>query len=118
MLDEVIQYMKQLQAHLQMMNWMKMYSSIMLPIAMQQQQLKMSMMMTQMGIGMRMSKEMTMNMNNINIPSIPPMLHLPPFMPVASCADQLLGEPPKVLLTLLHTFNKLFHAHKLIIGFT
>ncbi|XP_068478133.1 transcription factor UNE10-like isoform X1 [Phaseolus vulgaris] len=115
MLDEVIQYMKQLQAHLQMMNWMKMYSSIMLPIAMQQQQLKMSMIMTQMGIGMRMSKEMTMNMNNINIPSIPPMLHLPPFMPVASCADQLLGEPPKSVTVDAYSkmaalYNQMYHS--------
>ncbi|XP_027906579.1 transcription factor UNE10-like [Vigna unguiculata] len=105
MLDEVIQYMKQLQAHLQMMNWMKMYSSMMLPITMQQQQLKMSMMMAQMGIGMRMNKDMAMNMNmnmdmnmnmnNMNIPTIAPMLHLPPFMPMAPCGDRLLAEPEK-----------------------
>ncbi|KOM57494.1 hypothetical protein LR48_Vigan11g052700 [Vigna angularis] len=107
MLDEVIQYMKQLQAHLQMMNWMKMYSSMMLPITMQQQQLKMSMLMAQMGMGMRMSKDMAMNMNmnmdmnmnmnmnNMNIPTIAPMLHLPPFMPMASCADRLLADLEK-----------------------
>ncbi|KAK7390213.1 hypothetical protein VNO78_25512 [Psophocarpus tetragonolobus] len=95
MLDEVIQYMKQLQAQVQMMNWMKMYSSMMLPITMQQQ-LKMSMMMAQMGIGMGMNKDMVMNMNNImNIPHIPRMLHVPPFMPMASCPDPLQGASNK-----------------------
>ena len=82
----------------------------MLPITMQQQQLKMSMMMAQMGIGMRMSKDMTMNMdmmnmNNMNIPAISPMLHLPPFMPMASCGDPLLAEPEKVLPP-LHTLSR------------
>ncbi|RDX68398.1 Transcription factor UNE10, partial [Mucuna pruriens] len=94
MLDEVIQYMKNLQAQLVMMNWMKMYSSMMLPITMQQQ-LKMSMMMTQMCIAMGMNKDMVMNMN---IPTIPPVLHptVPtPFMPVASCGDGLQGAPAK-----------------------
>ena len=93
MLDEVIQYMKQLQAQVQMMNWMKMYTSMMLPITMQQQQqqqqLKMSMMMAQMGMGMGMSKDMVMNMNSMNIPGFPPMLPFPSFMPMAPCGDQL-----------------------------
>ena len=101
MLDEVIQYMKQLQAQVQMMNWMKMYTSMMLPITMQQQQqqqqLKMSMMMAQMGMGMGMSKDMVMNMNSMNIPGFPPMLPFPSFMPMAPCGDQLQGTPGKVL---------------------
>ncbi|KAG2380551.1 Transcription factor UNE10 Basic helix-loop-helix protein [Vigna angularis] len=71
------------------------------------QQLKMSMLMAQMGMGMRMSKDMAMNMNmnmdmnmnmnmnNMNIPTIAPMLHLPPFMPMASCADRLLADLEK-----------------------
>ncbi|XP_014490323.1 transcription factor UNE10 isoform X2 [Vigna radiata var. radiata] len=122
MLDEVIQYMKQLQAHLQVMNWMKMYSSMMLPITMQQQQLKMSMMMAQMGMGMRMSKDMAMNMNmnmdmnmnNMNIPTIAPMLHLPPFMPMASCADRLLAEPEKsetvdAYSKMVALYNQMYH---------
>ncbi|KAG4403540.1 hypothetical protein GLYMA_01G133501v4 [Glycine max] len=101
MLDEVIQYMKQLQAQVQMMNWMKMYTTMMLPITMQQQQqqLKMSMMMAQMGMGMGMgmgmNKDMVMNMNSMNIPGIPPMLPFPPFMPMVSCGDQLQGTPEK-----------------------
>ncbi|WVZ16153.1 hypothetical protein V8G54_009135 [Vigna mungo] len=122
MLDEVIQYMKQLQAHLQVMNWMKMYSSMMLPITMQQQQLKMSMMMAQMGMGMRMSKDMAMNMNmnmdmnmnNMNIPTIAPMLHIPPFMPMASCADRLLAEPEKsetvdAYSKMVALYNQMYH---------
>lgn len=99
MLDEVIQYMRQLQAQVQMMNWMKMYSSMMLPITMQQQQLKMSMMMTQMCIGMGMNKDMVMNMNGINIPVIPPLLHPNPFMPMPSF-DQLQGAPPEKSVTM------------------
>ncbi|TKY63652.1 Transcription factor UNE10 [Spatholobus suberectus] len=103
-LDEVIQYMKQLQAQVQMMNWMKMYSSMMLPITMQQQ-LKMSMMMAQMGIGMGMSSNMVMNMNSMNIPCIPPVLHPSPFMPVASCGDRLQGAPEKSVT--MDAFNRM-----------
>ncbi|XP_061370757.1 transcription factor UNE10-like isoform X2 [Gastrolobium bilobum] len=91
MLDEVIEYLKQLQAQVQIMNWMKM-SLMMLPITMQQQQLKMAMM-AQMGIGMGMG----MGMNNMNIPAIPPVLHPNPFMPMPSwdaCGgDQMQGAP-------------------------
>jgi len=71
--------------------------------------------MAQMGIGMRMNKDMAMNMdmnmnmNNMNIPTIAPMLHLPPFMPMAPCGDRLLAEPEKVL--------PLLHTYKLIMGF-
>lgn len=94
MLDEVIQYMKQLQAHVEMMNWMKMYSSMMLPTITMQQQLKMSMMMAHMCIGMGMNKDMIMNMNNMNmnIPVIPPLLHPTPFL---SMRDQLQGAQDK-----------------------
>ncbi|KAJ1392088.1 Myc-type, basic helix-loop-helix [Sesbania bispinosa] len=84
MLDEVIEYLKQLQTQVQMMNWMKM-STMMLPITMQQQ-LQMSMM-AQMGMGMGM---------DMNIPNIPPVF---PFMPMASSwdacgGDRLQGAPP------------------------
>ncbi|KAK7349693.1 hypothetical protein VNO77_07268 [Canavalia gladiata] len=99
MLDEVIQYMKQLQAQVQMMNWMKMYSTMMLPITMQQQ-LKMSMMAHMgMGMGKNMGMSMGMDMNTINIPGIPPMFPPSPFMPMASwnaCGgDGLLGAQSK-----------------------
>ncbi|CAJ1948370.1 unnamed protein product [Sphenostylis stenocarpa] len=108
MLDEVIQYMKQLQANLQMMNWMKM---MMVPITMQHQQLKMCMMMAQMGIGMGMSKDMVMNMNNMNIA---PMLHLPPFVPMPSCGDPLQGEPEKSMTMdayskMVALYNQMYH---------
>ncbi|KAG5053890.1 hypothetical protein JHK85_006400 [Glycine max] len=117
MLDEVIQYMKQLQAQVQMMNWMKMYTSMMLPITMQQQQqqqLKMSMMMAQMGMGMGMSKDMVMNMNSMNIPGFPPMLPFPSFMPMAPCGDQLQGTPEKSVTmdaysTMASLYQQLFH---------
>ncbi|KAL2337584.1 hypothetical protein Fmac_012030 [Flemingia macrophylla] len=101
MLDEVIQYMKQLQAQVEMMNWMNMYSSMMLPTITMQHQLKMSMMMAQMCIGMGMNKDMGMNIhNNINMntnfPTISPLLHPTPFMPMASCGiDRLQGAPEK-----------------------
>lgn len=116
MLDEVIQYMKQLQAQVQMMNWMKMYTSMMLPITMQQQQqqqLKMSMMMAQMGMGMGMSKDMVMNMNSMNIPGFPPMLPFPSFMPMAPCGDQLQGTPEKVMP--FYTVFFFFFAFKILV---
>ncbi|KAF8380507.1 hypothetical protein HHK36_027994 [Tetracentron sinense] len=86
MLDEVIEYLKQLQAQVQMMNGMNM-SHMMLPMTMQQQ-LQMSMM-AQMGMGMSMGMGMGMGVMDINsmarpnITGIPPVLHPSAFMPMA-----------------------------------
>ncbi|KAL0397731.1 UNVERIFIED_CONTAM: Transcription factor UNE10 [Sesamum calycinum] len=85
MLDEVIEYLRQLQAQVQMMGRMNM-SSMMLPLAMQQQ-LQMSMMPHMgMGIGMGMGMPGVMEMNAISRaggmpPVIPPTN---PFMPLPS----------------------------------
>ena len=80
MLDEVIDYLKQLQAQVQMMSRMNI-PAMMLPVAMQQQ-LQLSMM-NPMGMGMGM----TMDMNAIgrpNIAAISPVLHPTPFIPMTS----------------------------------
>ncbi|KAJ9188594.1 hypothetical protein P3X46_003936 [Hevea brasiliensis] len=85
MLDEVIEYLKQLQAQVQMMSRMNM-QPMMLPMAMQQQ-LQMSMLAPMnmgLGVGMGMG---VMDMNSIarlNIPGISPVLHPSAFMPMAS----------------------------------
>ncbi|KAK8654585.1 hypothetical protein V6N13_128544 [Hibiscus sabdariffa] len=76
MLDEVIEYLKQLQAQVQMMSRMNL-PPMMLPMAMQQQ-LQMSMILSQMGMGMGMN-----NMGRPNIIGIPPVLPNP-FMTIAS----------------------------------
>ncbi|KAE8693779.1 Transcription factor UNE10 [Hibiscus syriacus] len=65
MLDEVIDYLKQLQAQVQMMNRMNI-PPMMLPMAMQQQ-LQMSMMAPAMGMGMGMG---VMDMNTMGRPNI------------------------------------------------
>lgn len=110
MLDEVIEYLKNLQAQVQIVNRFNM-SSMMMPMNMQQQ-LQMSIMnqmgmgmgmgMTgmPMGIGMGMGMDMnTMNRANIpNIPGMPPVLHPSAFMPMASwdvggSCDRLQGPP-------------------------
>ncbi|XP_047976870.1 transcription factor UNE10-like isoform X2 [Salvia hispanica] len=68
MLDEVIEYLKQLQAQVHMMSRMNMnmnMPSMMLPLALQQQQLQMSMMGC-MGMGMGV-----MDMNTIPRPAVP-----------------------------------------------
>lgn len=83
MLDEVIDYLKQLQAQVQMMSRMNM-PAMMLPVAMQQQ-LQLSMM-SPMGMGIGMGMDMNMNtMARPNIPGISPaVLHPNPFMSMAS----------------------------------
>lgn len=90
MLDEVIEYLKQLQAQVHLMNRMNM-SSIMLPLAMQQQ-LQMSMMATPMGFGVNMGMGLghhhhpMMDMNAMaaarpnNISAISSVLPPPPFV--------------------------------------
>lgn len=87
MLDEVIEYLKQLQAQVQMMSRMNM-QPMMLPLALQQQ-LQMSMMapmsigMAGMGMGMGV-----MDMNTIaarsNMTGIPPALHPTAFIPLTT----------------------------------
>ncbi|KVH91215.1 hypothetical protein Ccrd_006776 [Cynara cardunculus var. scolymus] len=94
MLDEVIEYLKQLQAQIHMMSRMNM-SPMMMPLAMQQQQqIQMAMMNPMgmgigMGIGMGMPGVMDLNAiggNRSNIPGIPPVFHPATFMqtPMAS----------------------------------
>ncbi|KAI3804236.1 hypothetical protein L1987_25627 [Smallanthus sonchifolius] len=94
MLDEVIEYLKQLQAQIHMISRMSM-SPMMMPLAMQQQQqqqLQMAMMNPMgmgMGIGMGMGMGMGMpgvvDLNAIgssrpNISGMPPVYHPTPFM--------------------------------------
>nr|GMD59367.1 transcription factor UNE10-like [Ipomoea batatas] len=101
MLDEVIEYLKQLQAQVQMMSRMNM-SPMMFPLAMQQQ-LQMSMMApaaaAAMGMNMAGMGMGVMDMNSVaaaagrsNIPGIPGLLHpaaasaaAAAFMPMAAC---------------------------------
>ncbi|KAK2413863.1 phytochrome interacting factor [Trifolium repens] len=109
MLDEVIEYLKQLQAQVHMVNRFNM-SPMMMPMTMQQQ-LQMSMMnpmgmgmgmgMAGMGMGMGMpGMGMDMNaMDRANIPGMPQVLHPSAFMPMASwdagsSSDRLQGPPP------------------------
>ncbi|KAH7687652.1 Transcriptional repressors of the hairy/E(spl) family (contains HLH) domain-containing protein [Dioscorea alata] len=91
MLDEVIDYLKQLQAQVQMMNRMSGFPQMMMPMAMPQ--LQMSLManmahmaqMTQMGLGMGMGMGM-MDMATINRaghPAMPPLLHPSAFASLA-----------------------------------
>ncbi|XP_038683375.1 transcription factor UNE10 isoform X2 [Tripterygium wilfordii] len=100
MLDEVIEYLKQMQAQVQMMSRMNL-QPMMLPMAMQQQ-LQMSMM-APMSMGMRMGMGMgmgVMDMNSIghpNMAGMTPMLHPSAFMPVPSwdgLGDRLQAAAP------------------------
>ncbi|KAL4567183.1 hypothetical protein LXL04_022758 [Taraxacum kok-saghyz] len=87
MLDEVIEYVKQLQAQIHMMGRMNM-SPMMMPLAMQQQQQQLQMAMMNpigMGIGMGMGMPGVMDLNSIggnrsNIPGMPPMFQPSAFM--------------------------------------
>lgn len=85
MLDEVIEYLKQLQAQVQMMSRMNI-QPMMLPMPMQQ--LPMSMMAPLgMGMGMGIGLGMGMDINTINRPNITgisPVLHPAAFMPMTS----------------------------------
>ncbi|KAK9148273.1 hypothetical protein Scep_007030 [Stephania cephalantha] len=83
MLDEVIEYIKQLQAQVQMMNRLNM-PHMMMPLTLQQQ-LHMSLM-ARMSMGMGMGMGL-MDMNPIghrNITAIPPILNPATFMPMTS----------------------------------
>lgn len=88
MLDEVIEYLKQLQAQINMMSRMNM-SSMMLPMTTLQQQLQLSMMAAAplgMGMGMGMGCVDINTLGRHNIPGIPPVLHpaATAFMPITS----------------------------------
>ncbi|XP_019188967.1 PREDICTED: transcription factor UNE10 [Ipomoea nil] len=109
MLDEVIEYLKQLQAQVQMMSRMNM-SPMMFPLAMQQQ-LQMSMMAPAAAAAMGMNMGMgmgVMDMNSVaaaagrsNIPGIPGLLHpaaasaaAAAFMPMAAWWENSLDRMP------------------------
>ncbi|PWA67204.1 myc-type, basic helix-loop-helix (bHLH) domain-containing protein [Artemisia annua] len=87
MLDEVIEYLKQLQGQINMINRMNM-SPMMMPLAMQQQQFQMAMMNPMglgMGMGMGMGMPGVMDLNSIsanrpNIHGMPPVFHPSNFM--------------------------------------
>nr|QDH08914.1 transcription factor UNE10 isoform X2 [Cymbidium sinense] len=83
-LDEVIEYMKLLQAQVQMMRRMSSIPTMMLPIAMQHQQLQLSMMaqMTQIS---RMGMSLSMMDPSLLNPAPPPsILHPSTFLPLQS----------------------------------
>ncbi|OAP00020.1 UNE10 [Arabidopsis thaliana] len=89
MLDEVIEYLKQLQAQVSMMSRMNM-PSMMLPMAMQQQQqLQMSLMSNPMGLGMGMGMPglglldlNSMNRAAASAPNIHANMMPNPFLPM------------------------------------
>lgn len=102
-LDEVIEYLKQLQAQVQMMSRMNM-QPMMLPMAMQQQQLQMSLMAAPMGLGMGMGMGMgamgmpgVMDLNSLarpNLPGVPPNGPAPIMHPMAAAVPFLPLGPP------------------------
>ncbi|KAJ4953572.1 hypothetical protein NE237_030404 [Protea cynaroides] len=100
MLDEVIEYLKQMQAQVQMMS--RVIPQMMMPMTIQQQ-LQMSMM-AQMGMGMSMGMVgmgMGMGMGVVdmnlvgrpNMPGIPPVLQPSTFVPLASWDNSVDGLP-------------------------
>ena len=82
MLDEVIEYLKQLQAQVQMMSKMSCIPQLMMPISMQQLQMSMMAQMSMMGV---------MDMNRLHQTShaaaVPPMLHPAAFFPLTAAWD-------------------------------
>ena len=74
MLEEIIEYVKRMQAYVHMISRMNM-SPMMMPLAMQQHQMQMSMM-NSMGMGMGMG----MGMNTIGGSNIPTGFHPSTFM--------------------------------------
>lgn len=96
MLDEVIEYLKQLQAQVQMMSKMSSIPHMMMPMAMQQLQMSMMAQMGMMGV---------MDMNRINrtsqvAPTVPPMLHPAAFFPLTAgwgSGDRLMPPPGSFL---------------------
>lgn len=112
MLDEVIEYLKQLQAQVHMMSRMNM-SAMMLPMAMQQ--LPMASLMAPMSLGMGMAG-MGMGMDHLNMiagrpgltAGMSPLLHPSAFMPSASwdgaTCDQMQPSPTMMMADPLSTF--------------
>ncbi|KAL0923730.1 hypothetical protein M5K25_007799 [Dendrobium thyrsiflorum] len=87
MLDEVIEYLKLLQAQVQMMSRMSTIPTMMLPFAMQHQQLQLSMIaqmaqITRMGMSLGMIDPSLLN----PAPPPPPILHPSTFLPLPSTA--------------------------------
>lgn len=115
MLDEVIEYLKQLQAQVQMMSRMNM--PMMLPMAMQQQ-LSMAPLMAPMGLGMGMGgMGMPLGMDHLNMlagrsgltAGMSPLLHPTAFMPIptwdgGTCTDQLQHSPTTMVADPFSTF--------------
>uniref|UniRef100_A0A0E0MAL5 BHLH domain-containing protein n=2 Tax=Oryza punctata TaxID=4537 RepID=A0A0E0MAL5_ORYPU len=95
MLDEVIDYLKQLQAQVQVMSRM---GSMMMPMGMAMPQLQMSVMaqmaqMAQIGLSM-----MNMGQAGGYAGLTPPMMHTPPFLPVswdAAASSSAADRPPQ-----------------------
>lgn len=112
MLDEVIEYLKQLQSQINMMSRMNM-SSMMLPMTTLQQQLQLSMMAAAplgMGMGMGLGCMDINTLGRHNIPGgIPPVLHpaATAFMPLTSwdgTGSERLSAPPGVIPDPMSTF--------------
>lgn len=104
MLDEVIEYLKQLQAQVHVMSRMNM-PSMMMPLAMQQQHIQMSMM----GMGMGMGMGGLMDLNSIGrAAAMPPQAATTAaFMPTASSWDvqhDRFHSQPTVMPDLLSAF--------------
>ncbi|XP_057805536.1 transcription factor UNE10-like [Salvia miltiorrhiza] len=92
MLDEVIDYMKQLQAQVHMISRMNL-PSMMMPLAMQQQ-FQMSMMNPAMGMGMAMPMPMPMHgMGVMDINAIGRATGMPPMMPQPAAAAAFMPMP-------------------------
>ncbi|KAL8028324.1 hypothetical protein ABFS82_14G148700 [Erythranthe guttata] len=108
MLDEVIEYLKQLQAQVQMMSRMNIPSMI-LPLAMQQQ-LQMSMMGMGMGTGIGMGMGGLMDINTIGRAAAmpPPPAAAAAFMPMAASSWDIQQDgrlhPPPVMSDPLSAF--------------
>ncbi|XP_073111825.1 transcription factor UNE10 isoform X2 [Elaeis guineensis] len=93
MLDEVIEYLKQLQAQVQMMSRM---STMMMPMTMPQLQMSMMAHMAQMaqmahmgmGMGMGMGMMDLNSLNQLSHASLPPLVHPSAFLPLSTtCWD-------------------------------
>ncbi|KAG1362169.1 putative Transcription factor UNE10 [Cocos nucifera] len=92
MLDEVIEYLKQLQAQVEMMSRM---STMMMPMTMPQ--LQMSMMaqmapMAQMGIGRGMGMMDLHSLNRSGYAGFPPLLHPSAFLPLPTASWDAPGD--------------------------
>ncbi|XP_022895741.1 transcription factor UNE10-like isoform X3 [Olea europaea var. sylvestris] len=115
MLDEVIEYLKQLQAQVQMINRMNNMSSLLMPLAMQQQLQMSSMMGPMAGIGMAAMAGIgmgVMDLNTISRAGIPPFLHpgaAPPFMPHTASWDINPGDRLSIPASVIPTDS--LYAH-------